>query len=98
MSAEYSDYADVFSFNLAMELPKNISISKYVIELVEGKQPLYDLIYTLNLVELETLKVYIKTYLKTGFIKPSIRPLLVLSSFLTKFLTAVSIFISIIKV
>lgn len=35
--AEYSDYADFFFFNLAMELPENTSINKYVIKLVEGK-------------------------------------------------------------
>ena len=31
--SEYADYADVFSFDLAMELPKNIGINKDAIEL-----------------------------------------------------------------
>lgn len=57
-----------------MELPKNTYINKYAIELMEDKQLLYSLIYTLNLVELETLKTYIKTHLKTGFIWSSKSP------------------------
>ena len=52
-----------------MELPKNIGINKHVIELIKGKQLFYMPINTLNLVELETWKTYIKTYLKTGFIQ-----------------------------
>ena len=33
VSSEYANYADVFSFDLAMELPKNTSINKHAIEL-----------------------------------------------------------------
>ncbi len=54
--AEYSDYADVFSSDLAMELPENTGMNKHTIELIEGKQPPYGLIYALSPVELETLK------------------------------------------
>ena len=54
-----------------MELLKNAGINKNAIELDEGKQPLYNSIYNLGLVELEILKAYIETYLKTGFIWPS---------------------------
>ncbi len=36
---------------------------------VKDKSPLYDLIYSLNLVKLETLKFYIEIYLKTEFIQ-----------------------------
>ena len=54
-----------------MEFPENTSINKYTIKLVEGKQPPYGPIYSLGLVELEMLKVYIETYLKTGFIQSS---------------------------
>lgn len=46
-------------------------MNEHAIELIGGKQPPYDLIYSLSLVELETLKAYIETYLKTGFIQPS---------------------------
>ncbi len=68
--AEYSNYIDVFSTDLAMELPKNIGMNEHAIELIEGKQPPYGPIYTFSLMELETLKSYIKIYLKTGFIQP----------------------------
>ena len=53
-----------------MELPENTSINKYAIEREEGKQPPYRSIYSLRLVELKTLKTYIKTHVKTGFIWP----------------------------
>ena len=66
--SKYADYADVFSFDLAMELPENTGINKHAIELQDGKQPLYGPIYSLGPVELETLKTYIETHLKTGFI------------------------------
>ena len=68
---EYADYADVFSFDLAMELPENTGINEHAIELQDGKQPPYGPIYSLGPVELETLKTYIETHLKTGFIQPS---------------------------
>ena len=65
---KYADYTDVFSLDLAMELPENTSINKHTIELEVGKQPPYGPIYSLELVELKTLKTYIKTNLKSGFI------------------------------
>lgn len=68
VTPEYLDYAEVCLFDNQMELPKNTGMNKYAIKLIEGKQPLYSLIYSLELVELETLKTYIKTYQKTGFI------------------------------
>ena len=74
VSPEYADYADVFSFDLAMELPENTGINEHAIELQDGKQPPYGLIYSLGPVELETLKTYIETHLKTGFIRPSKSP------------------------
>ena len=71
VSTEYADYADVFSFDLAMELLENTGINKHAIELQNGEQPPYRPIYSLVPVELETLKTYIETHLKTGFIWPS---------------------------
>ena len=71
---EYENYADVFSFDLAMELPENTGINKHAIKHQDGKQPPYGLIYSLGPVELETLKTYIETHLKTGFIRPSKSP------------------------
>ena len=66
--AEYSDFANVFSEKLARVLPEHIEINTYSIDLEEGKQPLYESIYSLGLMELKTLKTYIKTNLANGFI------------------------------
>lgn len=68
------DYAEILSFEQAIELPESIRINEYAIKLVEGKQLPYGPIYALSLVELNTLKVYIKTHLQTGFIRPSKSP------------------------
>ena len=65
---KYSDYADIFSLDLAMKLPENTGMNEHVIELIDGKQSPYRPIYTLSSVELETLKVYIEIHLKTRFI------------------------------
>ena len=54
-----------------MKLFENTGINKYAIKMIKEKQPFYGPIYTLNPVELETLKVYIKTHPKTGFIRLS---------------------------
>lgn len=61
----------MFLFKLAIKLLKNIYINEYTIKLEDDKQPPYRPIYSLELVELKTLKTYIKTYLKTVFIQPS---------------------------
>ncbi len=71
ISAEYSNYGDVFSSDLSMELSENTGMNEHAIELIDGKQPSYGLIYTISPLELETLKTYIKTDLKTGIIQPS---------------------------
>ena len=72
--AKYSDFADVFSPDLASELPKHTGINDHAIELVKGQQPPYGPIYSLEPVELETLKAYIETNLANGFIRPSKSP------------------------
>lgn len=66
---KYDDYADVFFSNLAMELLKSKGINKHAIKLEDDKQSPYISIYSLRLVELETLKTYIKIYSKTKFIQ-----------------------------
>ncbi len=68
--AKYSDYADIFSSDLAIKPPKNTGMNEHAIELIKEKQSPYGPIYALNPVELVTLKTYIETYLKTGFIPP----------------------------
>ena len=72
--AEYADFADVFSKKSAKILPKRTSINKHAIKLVDDKQPPYGPIYSLDPVELKTLKSYIETNLANGFIQPSKSP------------------------
>ena len=71
---EYADFADVFSPDLAAELPEHTGINNYAIELVDGQQPPYRPIYSLEPVELETLKAYIEINLANGFIRPFTSP------------------------
>ena len=66
---EYSDYSNVFLAEYTAELPKNTGINEHTIKLEEGKQPPFGPIYSLGLVKLETLKIYIKTNLANGFIR-----------------------------
>ncbi len=51
-----------------MELLENTNMNEHVIKLLKGKQLPYGPIYSLGLMEVETLKTYIETHLKTGFI------------------------------
>lgn len=59
----------MFFFDLVMELPEHTGMNKYAIMLMNNKQFFYLLIYIICPVELEILKIYIKTYLKTRFIQ-----------------------------
>ena len=72
--AEYSEFADVFSLDLATKLPEHTEINTYAIDLEEGKQPPYGPIYSLRPVELETPKTYIENNMANGFIRPSKSP------------------------
>lgn len=65
---KYLDYAAVFLTNLAIKLLKHNNMNDHAIKLVESKQRYYKLIYSLDPIKLETLKIYIKTHLKTGCI------------------------------
>ena len=71
---EYANFADVFSPDLAAELPEHTGINDHTIKLVDDQQPPYGLIYSLGPVELKTLKAYIETNLVNGFIRPSTSP------------------------
>ena len=71
VSAEYSDYSDIFSAEHTAELLENTKMNKHTIKLEEDKQPSFGPIYSLGPVELETLKTYIKTNLANGFIQSS---------------------------
>ena len=68
--AEHSDYSNVFSAKNAVEFLKNNKMNKYAIKLEKGKQPSFGLIYSLNPMELKTLKTYIKINLANDFIQP----------------------------
>ena len=64
---EYSNYSNVFSAEYVAELLENTGINEHAIKLEESKQPLFRPIYSLKLVELKTLKSYIKTNLANNF-------------------------------
>ena len=68
--AKYSDYNKIFSVENIAELLENIKMNEHAIKLEEDKQPLFSQIYSSELVELEILKIYIKTNLTNSFIWP----------------------------
>ena len=68
--AKYSDFADVFSKELAKRLPERTGINEHAIKLKNRKQPPYGPIYSLGPVKLKTLKTYIETNLANSFIWP----------------------------
>ena len=68
---EYSDFSNVFSANSTVKLLKYTGINDHSINLLNNKQPPHGSIYSLGLVELETLKTYIKANLASSFIRPS---------------------------
>ena len=68
---KYVDFVDIFSPKLAAKFPRHIGINNYAIELVNNWQISYGLIYSLGLIELETLKKDIENNLVNSFIIPS---------------------------
>lgn len=68
---KYTDFSDIFSKKSAAVFPDHLDINKHTINLEPGKQLLYKQIYSLGLVELETLKTYIEANLANRFIQPS---------------------------
>ena len=71
ISAEYSDFSNVFSLGFAAELSKYNKINNHPINLLDDKQPPYGPIYSLGPVALEILKTYIKANLAISFINSS---------------------------
>ena len=67
--AEYLNFADVFSPDLASKLPEYTWINDHAIKLVDNQQPPYGPIYSLGLMKLETLKADIETNLANRFIR-----------------------------
>lgn len=68
---KYTDYTNIFSPNSMAKLSKHIGINNYSINLINDKQLFYGPIYSLRLVELETLKLYIEINLANCFIRLS---------------------------
>ena len=68
---KYSDFTDIFSPDLASDLFEHTGINNHTIKLVNSQKQPYGRIYSLGLVELETLKAYIETNLANEFIRPS---------------------------
>ena len=71
---EYLDFANIFSEQQALVLLKQTKLNQHAIKLQNGKQLSYRLIYSLWLVELKILKIYIKINLLDRFIWPSKSP------------------------
>ena len=74
VSADYSNYSNIFLAENAAELYENTEMNEHTIKLEEGKQPSFRPIYSLGQVELKTLKTYIEINLANGFIRPSKSP------------------------
>ena len=68
VSADYSNYSNVFSAKNVVKLLKHSKMNNYAIKLEKSKQLSFSPIYNLGLIELEFLKIYIKTNLVNDFI------------------------------
>ena len=68
---EYFGFDNVFSKKLTTKLLERFNINKYEIDLEPSKQPLYKPTYSLELVELKTLKTYVENNLANEFIQAS---------------------------
>ena len=67
---KYVNFTDVFFLDLASKFLQQTKINNHTIKLVDSQQLSYWPIYSLEPVELETLKVYIKINLTNRFIRP----------------------------
>lgn len=65
---KYSDFSAIFSEKKALLLPKLTKLNQHTIKLQDNKQLSYGLIHSLGVIELETLKTYIKTNLANSLI------------------------------
>ena len=60
VSAKYSNFANLFSKKSAEMLLERTSINKHAIKLIDSKQSLNSPIYSLDSIELKTIKNYIE--------------------------------------
>ena len=67
---KYLDFLDIFLEEKTLILLETIDLNQHTIKLQKAYQLPYRPIYSLNLVELEILKTYIKTNLANSFIWP----------------------------
>ena len=74
VSGKYTDFVNIFSSKLAIELLEHMEINYHAIKLVNDWQPPYGSIYSLGPIKLEILKAYIKNNLTNDFIRPSKSP------------------------
>ena len=65
---KYFNYNNIFLAKNIAELSKYIKMNNYDIKLQKSKQPIFGPIYSLRLIKLEMLKIYIKTNLANNFI------------------------------
>lgn len=68
---KYTSFVNIVSSNLVVKFFKYTRISNYIIDLIDNKKQLYKPIYSLGLVKLEILKIYIETNLANSFIRSS---------------------------
>lgn len=69
--SKYTHFAVIFSSKLAAKFPNHTGINNYAIKLINDQQLPYGLIYSLGLVKLKRLTIYIKNNLANWFIRPS---------------------------
>lgn len=62
------DFFNIFLKEKALVLSKIINLNQYVIKLEDDKQLFYKPVHSLDLIELKTLKIYIKTNLTNSLI------------------------------
>lgn len=67
---KYANFLDVFFKKSAIILFNFLDINKYIIDMKPSKQPFNRPIYSLDIIELEILRIYIKTNLANRFIRP----------------------------
>lgn len=65
---KYANFFDIFSKKFMAIFPDHLDINKHIIDLEPSKQLFYRPVYNFDLVELKTLKTYIKTNLGNKFI------------------------------
>lgn len=69
--SKYTNFANIFFNNLAARLPEHIETNEYTLDLIEGHQRPYRLIYNVRPIKLVILKTYIEINLANGFIRSS---------------------------